>query len=633
MGNLIKLVLGAALLALLVYGLNAAQVLKLSPEDKINAAIPVSESVSNAEKKLMGRLEGDRRDTVEDQLATRLKLRALNCANGYTPSWLTREDDIRKALEDDRGCFAESDKEIARWLGLVQVGLMLAEPPLKPVPEAVPDYIVAESNITNARFAAKAGIALLETSQTLEIVDVSDGKKLYKEAREPGAPGELSANGRLFYAFDGNRLRMRESASGEIVAEIPQIRPGQFFWGDAQVAFYNRGDTGKPYLIDWASGKEILVEAANRGIQFVAAVPGHDNEYVLLSYGSATKIEVDRSGGEPEIRLLGDKQVMNNFWPRGQPVTGPGDMLFFAQQNGLGMMKLQGLQYESLSFEPFYLQSVVATAEPGELLITVGSRAPSGQRIQNYLFEIGNRLLKPLDSPATMGARFVYIPSVGQLASIRENRIAMMKDWPTRAAIPLDEFLATELQAVNQAKLDAFDRQQRMLSQAGQYPRPIEEAPAPEAAAALDKRAPATHAVQAATAAMMRGARVEAVGVYQGPKSGLRSEEGRNMGQVTVNVRRASQPVVVVLSSYEPVLWNLKLDPGVQLRAVLVSGYHASRVTGAGSARVLQIGRNYAYAFNGAGYGQLNRDVMQWSGRAIDIFQGRYEGLEFSVGG
>jgi hypothetical protein len=47
----------------------------------------------------------------------------------------------------------------------------------------------------------------------------------------------------------------------------------------------------------------------------------------------------------------------------------------------------------------------------------------------------------------------------------------------------------------------------------------------------------------------------------------------------------------------------------------------------------MQIGKNFAYALNGTGYGQLNRDVMQWSGRAIDIFQGRYEGSEFSVGG
>lgn len=50
--------------------------------------------------------------------------------------------------------------------------------------------------------------------------------------------------------------------------------------------------------------------------------------------------------------------------------------------------------------------------------------------------------------------------------------------------------------------------------------------------------------------------------------------------RIEVLVRKRPLPVLVVLSSYEPVEWHFRIDPGAKVSAVLAIGYHAQRVTG-----------------------------------------------------
>ncbi|MCY1561985.1 hypothetical protein D9M68_993130 [compost metagenome] len=89
---------------------------------------------------------------------------------------------------------------------------------------------------------------------------------------------------------------------------------------------------------------------------------------------------------------------------------------------------------------------------------------------------------------------------------------------------------------------------------------------------------------------------------------------------------------MLVLTSYEPVKWKLVRESGAPLLAVLVSGYHKSDVSGAGAARVLDLGRSYAYTRESREYNELNRGVLRRAGKSIDLFQGRYEGSSFEVG-
>jgi hypothetical protein len=71
--------------------------------------------------------------------------------------------------------------------------------------------------------------------------------------------------------------------------------------------------------------------------------------------------------------------------------------------------------------------------------------------------------------------------------------------------------------------------------------------------------------------------------------------------------------------------------PGAKIATILLSGYEQSEVIGAGSTRVTNLGRVYAYK-NGA-YQKLDNEVFKMTGKHIDYFQGRYKGVTFSVGG
>jgi hypothetical protein len=131
---------------------------------------------------------------------------------------------------------------------------------------------------------------------------------------------------------------------------------------------------------------------------------------------------------------------------------------------------------------------------------------------------------------------------------------------------------------------------------------------------------------------LARAAQVEAVSVYEAVA--VHSPRiPRPRGPVTVLVRASSKPVVLVLSSHQAVQWELSLEPGTILRAVLLSGYGESRVVGAGDALVTSIGGFYAFKYGSAEFKHLESEVMRCTGRHIGTFQSVYAGKSFEVGG
>jgi len=131
-----------------------------------------------------------------------------------------------------------------------------------------------------------------------------------------------------------------------------------------------------------------------------------------------------------------------------------------------------------------------------------------------------------------------------------------------------------------------------------------------------------------------RDAEVHIVGIYQGEggaaPAGSTAHPVRN---VRVRTRASSRPIVLVLTSYEPVNWVVT-DSGARIAAVLLGGYHPSDVTGVGNANVLRIGRTYAYEANTDQYARLRTTVAQYAGeREVRSFQGAYTGTDFTVGG
>jgi hypothetical protein len=127
-------------------------------------------------------------------------------------------------------------------------------------------------------------------------------------------------------------------------------------------------------------------------------------------------------------------------------------------------------------------------------------------------------------------------------------------------------------------------------------------------------------------------AKLEMVGVYQGANKQTAGSGARAPSPVRVNVSPGTAPVVLALSSYEPITWLIQNSSGRKISAVLLSGYHESSVVGAGSAKTLKIGSSYAYKLGSAEYERWKTEVARYVSNPVATFQGGYEGREFSVG-
>ena len=608
----------AAFLSAMIGG---CALLMSTPEDKINAAIPVSEETLRAKSALLEQLSSGERKEIENEFKVRIRARALMCAKGFSPSGYTSGDEIRNKLSD-RGCFVDADAEIARWLRLRRAGIILAKPPLRPLPSKAPAYLTAEEPIHNARFAENSGIALLELRKTLQVVELETGKIIYREAKTSPHPhpGFLSPNGRLFTWGDGEgRVKICESETGSIVGEIPWTHVQNFHWLDSRYAIYSRKDAGRALLIDFASGKEIPVAGVLGPVQRVVRVPASDNQYVVVTNRAMIKIEIVSDNRETETKLIQEKANEKGISPHTWTFDTSGPTAdgsrYFHGRGDLTITSLATLEQLQISFEPCSIMMASATADPDKILISALLKNMSGHGSGPfYLYSIGSRTVVPIDHTKLSGARFLYIPSLRRLATIKEATITMIGELPLRDPLPPGDYPGEAIIAAIRGRLGKV------------IPKLIPSRHAPAGLLALP-------AMDPPLAELAKDAQIEAIGVYEGWAPTPRAFRDQTPRPVEVRVRRSAQPIILVLSSYEPVRWMIITEERSKLAAVLVSGYHQSQVVGAGSARIVNIGSAYAYKQDGSQHHALDSEVYQYTGKRINLFQGRYTGKEFSVGG
>ena len=77
------------------------------------------------------------------------------------------------------------------------------------------------------------------------------------------------------------------------------------------------------------------------------------------------------------------------------------------------------------------------------------------------------------------------------------------------------------------------------------------------------------------------GTKVYAAGGYGGAAQSFQIDQsGHQATRMDVAVNQPSAPVVLMLGSYEPTVWNVGWSPGTRILAVLVSGYHRQVING-----------------------------------------------------
>ncbi len=128
---------------------------------------------------------------------------------------------------------------------------------------------------------------------------------------------------------------------------------------------------------------------------------------------------------------------------------------------------------------------------------------------------------------------------------------------------------------------------------------------------------------------LARDAKVEAVSVYEAI---VDRAPGHRASPVRVRVQRAWRPIVLVLSSHQPVCWQIEPAEGVDLRAVLLAGSGESRVAGAPQVPVTSIGGFYAFKSGSLEFQHLEREVRRFTGCSIEHFYGAYAEDQFEVG-
>lgn len=609
--------MGAGMRNALLFALVAASLLASAcgnfgkaPEDRINDAFPVADSAGKARTALSEFL-GDpgtaKMEEIDAEMASRLKIRALTCGKGHEPGLFESDEETRAAIANAE-CFTECDKALTNWLNHRRIEMLLSAAPLLPIPEDIPRFITAKGNIGTAWFADKAGVALLVSSGTLEILDVKDSRAIFSESRSKNEPWQTSArispNGRLFLSSRQGSLSIRATETGETLADYDDV--GALFWLDGRTALLvSRNGAHEPQLIDFAAGEQLPVRGVSEGITKVVPAP-ETGQFVISTYRSLVRIALDRSTGTVHARVVDEEPLGDmRMWSDGNGSYTRDHKSYVSGGGPVGIATLDPLSVRTVALDSLQVQSAWPTPDPDRILATGVFRTTSGAEAMTFVISMRDLMIAPLDTPSE-SARYFYIPAFDRVGAITQSRIEVLDELPLGEFRSFEEFaesLRVELQ------LRQLDAAQRGSGQAIAIPDGL---PVPDWA---------------------RNGEVAAVGVYESTRGSHGIGKPSRAGPVKVQVRRGRKPVILVLTSYEPVQWQIEKDLGAQIAAVLVGGYHTSEVRGTDGVRQLDIGNVYAYEQGSEEYRKLEAAVARRTGLRIASFQGRYSGETFAVGG
>lgn len=613
-----------------------------SAEDRINRVLPPGPAVASAVQRLSAMPEQDATaaKAFAEHHAARLKVRALNCADGLSVGVFDSDEKLLRRL-NNKTCFEAADAELARWLNLYRAHRLLGLGPLRPIPGQPPKLIPSAEFISGLAFASHAGVALLSGPAYQIAVDIGTGEEIRRDAAIRGFPnpGPMSANGRLVRSHRDGGVSMRMVDTGEVLAEFPANQ--SFAWLNQRFILTFEHPARDVRLHDMVTGRETVVGGLSFDNAFASLlpIPGSTTQFVAIAKRNALTLELVEQNGSTQAKVTAmvpappyPPQVIDSA------VTPDGKTLVSRQPAHFSFLDLQDLKFSETSLAPMSANEILPTPDPDEFLVTVAlhSRDVSTSVARKFVLSRSKNTLAPTAANSA-GERHVWIAPLKRLGLVNDRHIMVLERIDATEAKPADQVVATLLDEFNQRALARF----AAVTQAPPSGPISAEAPSARGAhitsvipprAATHTAQPGIGAAQPPLAQIAIDAQIEGVGVYQGTGAALRQGMSRAAGVVEVRVRRSTRPTVLVLSSYEPVRWMIITESGARLAAVLLSGYHASTVVGAGNAPIVQLGQDFAYTGHGAGYQQLQRSVERLTGRQIGLFQGRYEGTNFSVG-
>ncbi|MEG4318199.1 MULTISPECIES: hypothetical protein [unclassified Microcoleus] len=138
------------------------------------------------------------------------------------------------------------------------------------------------------------------------------------------------------------------------------------------------------------------------------------------------------------------------------------------------------------------------------------------------------------------------------------------------------------------------------------------------------------------------------IGVYEansehGNGNRAKSALAKPSKRIEIKVERRNKPIILALSAYEPINWNITLEPGAVIDKIIVNGYHNQTVSGVSGIPI----EEYSYEKSGEYIGDF---IYKWDATpestqteslvtkleeinhtSLTSFQGCYRGTSFSI--
>ena len=626
--NTAKNVLIALSLCVVLPGCARIQEAALRVTGKVNAAFPVPADVQAAHDRLQALLASDAKasETFAAETDSRMTVRALDCAKGLSIGRLDSVASVR-GLPVDRSCLQERDRALLQFYGIRTIGVLLASPPLRARKAVGPMSKLPRGRLTSINYgtvARDANVAVLrDIKNDAVVVAIPGGRPIatLPRALVSQPDNDLSPNGRVIAVRPtGQTTTFYEVESGVRLWEAPDdLRV--LAWLPGLASFVYAARDGIVMIADGLTGTVSEHPVAPRNSNYGADVPGAHERVLIGVAHQLNLIEHRRTAQGITATDVAQFRIDSGHGiTSGRPVPmRSGKLVVFKSVRDIGWIDLE--RGTSGVWETSALRTLnFAKLDETHLLIT--SVEQDRLTTRTWSFDIVEETLAPVD---TGGHRGLIVDIGDRVGFMLRGEDAWFGDEVAAGEpIPLR-------QLTRNFELDvqlAFGRAQGLPEGALVPPPGAERWPAAPAPTVEPR------AVLPGLGDVPRDAEVHIVGIYQGEGGAAAAgSAGHPVRNVRVRTRASSRPIVLVLTSYEPVNWVVT-DSGARIAAVLLGGYHASSVTGVGNANVVRIGRAYAYEANTDQFVRLRTTVAQYAGgREVRSFQGAYTGAEFTVGG
>lgn len=582
-----------------------------TPEARAAELFPLDPKITAQRAALLG--DAGRSDEARQRLARRIDERLLarfrGCLRSEKGPRRFDSDQVFK-LAVDAACVEEADRALHVWLGFLQIGRLSSMPPLRPKPSAAPKHIARRAMFTQPR---AAGVVFYRGAGILGVADIASDRVLMEMPwKDVVWPNQASPNGRLFSMPDASRksTTVWSSETGEVVASLTGVRA--FMWISPEIVWVHMLEGGEyeSRFVDLESGAYSGRDSVPRDFKGVIGPWDSTGQFIAIGRSRVLlqpRRGPDKLGIEVVAAYAGWRSPDDLF--RGA-MAADGSCWAEVKDDDIIFTSIPAFERTTIRLEPgVKAWRVVPTANPDEWIVELGHQLASWNVGREYVYSRRrNTFAATVRPPGALQLTPHWWPSVGRVARSGNEGVELIDRVERGPEVEVDLVHAKFLDEENRRKLS--DAAAMAATDAGH----------------VDARSARAHAGAAergaSLAAAARDARVEAVAVSAAGSRVVSSSKFRDsLGQVVIQVRSTGKPLVIVVSSRDPVRWVIRHGFDSQLVAVLVAGHPSSVVEGVQRDQVVDIGTAVMGRAGTAEFEVVQQAVRRVIGRSIERLQ------------